>query len=439
MTELINKYLFNSTEEQKLYDVRAKLNIAKCIVSLCLGNEYNSTSIRNALLNRATRYFPRKLLTELVTKVNASEDWPKTFSDWIEQITTRASGGTENNNIHKDLRDTIIDYYLVKKCLPTRDDIVKVIVNVNPSYYRKISDIKKGIKTSGYKAKRLPRCTKTIIVEDPEQSLARMKYLKCIEQFRNAGAHIIYIEHKLTNKNGLILESLNYSYEDAILFNVAVSTSMGMISKKIEKVSDIFMPACEDAKYYLLTKWILDFVIPQVSVPSVFVLEDNLKTETDMPTMYSSKKIIMKWLELNDIPHNSNMHAAELFELIKRSRCNFFKKNVLEENLKYYDHKVLLRPCKTQYLNYFNILWDKVKFKPNSMKIELLNKFSNWEELEKAIIEIEQNTLKEDIEVHNTIEKILTIAKHERIPYDYIEKCDEFFDEITMEETVQVL
>nr|XP_034836740.1 uncharacterized protein LOC117993110 [Maniola hyperantus] len=423
MTE--EKIICKSFEEQKLHDIRAKLDIAKLVIKICLARQYDVNIIQYLLIKKASQYFSSEIITQLHSKFNT----PKTFNELNEMIKMSTTDDNDLNCYDDKLLRNII---LQSTRLPTKVFFRTLKDKSNKSWDQSQFEI--SMKTRGYKSKTLPRCTKSIIIEDPELSFERIKYLQRIQQFRTAGVPIIYIEEKITSERGCFFESLKRRNEEVMIFYLAVSSSLGMISSKHIRIPSLSKPV---NTHTLLLNWILESVVPYVSTSSVFVLEDkpyNLKSDVEPPTMYSSRTRMMNWLEQNDIPHNPNMHSAELFNLVKGSSRNLLGKSVFDD-LMSYGHKILLRPRKTQYLNYFNILWVKIFDKSNSLNMDFFNAMTinNWKRLEIMLREIEEKTIKEDIQVNKTIGKIFTFAEHEPMPFDFIKNFDDDLDEFKME------
>lgn len=436
-------------EQRRLFDINAKLVIAKQIVYICEEHKFQKDVIHNYIIRKGSQFFPSEYLKDIVANIHkmSTTSSPKTFSRWIKHSSLKRDLYLiENNAIDKLSRDIIVDHYVRKRTLLSKDEFINKLKNIA---YQRSLDIEVFMQTRGYKSKQLPNSAESIIIEDPELRFARMKYLQSIEQNRKAGMHIVYIDTKVANCNGHFVEKIKLKNNTAkvlTIFQRAVSPVMGVLSKKIRKLEIYSNLDTYDDLYCSLMNWIIETVAPQISTPSVFVIEDNIlygKTHNgDAPTMYSSKKEMLNWLQVNDIPHCKNMHSAELFELIKKSNRNLFKKKyVLDETLMSYGHKILRRPRGTNYLDYFDELWEKATYKPLFEKLCLFNQTSleNWKRMDGALSEIEQNVLKEDLAVNNSIEKLLTYAKYEQIPHHGEQILYRDIDEFKLEEIVKII
>lgn len=452
MTPKIERNEKVSIELLRLFDMNAKMEMARQIVLLCLAGKYQRQIMNDFIVNIGSRHFPTKILKQLVVSAHTMDiqGTTRTFSSWIKHsMSKRDLYLIEHNDVDKFCRDIIFEQYVKIRTLLPKHKFITKLKNIA---YQRALNVQEYMKTRGYKSKRLPHSFESIIIEDPELRFARLKYLISIQQYRKAGAHIVYIDTKVANNSGFFVEKIKLSNDIKqvflTIFQRAVSPVMGMLSKNTRGMSIVLKVDTSDDLNNFQLEWIIETVIPQISAPSVFVLEENIFCDQtqhgDAPTMYSSKTEMLNWLEVNDIPHTSNMHSAELFELIKKSNRKLIKKKYkLDEILMSYGHKVLRRPRMTNYLNYFDALWEKVTNKSLAEKLNVFNvtTLANWKCMDEALSEIEQNVLKEDIAVNITIEKLLTYVKHERIPCNVTQllDCNNDIDEFKMEDVVKII
>ncbi|XP_046974059.1 uncharacterized protein LOC124540489 [Vanessa cardui] len=407
-----------TVEELKLYDVRMKTNLAKHIITACMNKTINRNNISdNDFYIEAHNYITAStlLMSTILAKID-NKDKPKTFSDWFEELSWEKSEELNNDTQFLDipLRECIINHYLSMQCIPSKVSICDYLKNKGINIT--LQQIKKILIIKGYKTQRLPRNNATIIVEDPEQRFNIMKYLYKILQFRELELHIVYIGEKINKGTD---NSMTLSF-------VAVSSLMGVISRKNQKTSlatnvTQIMESRDD--------WVLNNVLQHLCIKSVIILENCTNdTKDQIPMIDSKKSDMINWLQKCDIPHSSEMHSAELFELIKRSiRTLSSEKHKIEEICAAYGHKVLRRPRREQYLNIFETFSNFENINTN-----------NWKNLELNLIEREKKIYREDAAVDEIIDKVLTYAKYGTIPYIYTHKCDEGIDEIKMAEIVKI-
>ncbi|CAH2099250.1 unnamed protein product [Euphydryas editha] len=448
-----NKALINtpkkSIEDVKLYDVQMKMKLAEHIVKACMNNTIDRNDLtQNEFYKEAQNYAPssKLLLSTIFEKINIKNK-PKTFNDWFEERSWQNSEDTSSQFLDIPLRHCFIDHYLHMHSLPTYSSIIDYLktngININ------IKEIKKVLKAKGYKTMRfrLPQNNISIIAEDPEQRFNRMKYLYNIIHLREDRPHIVYIDEKILSDENRQANIVKENDEIAIM--VAVSTEMGVISKKIQNATSN-VAANSTNNVELIDNWIINNVLPHISLPSVIILE-NRKNNTgiQVPTIFSKKVEMINWLEDNDVPYSSEMHSAELYELIRRSKHKIpTERNKLDEVLKVNNHRVLRRPGRFQYLNLFDTLWNNLQtaFKEShtftsfrdfiTVSLSSIG-VSEWKRLENMMITTEKKTYSDDKAVDHVIDKLFTYKESAILPNIYTYDCDEDIDEIKMAEIVK--
>jgi hypothetical protein len=308
------------------------------------------------------------------------------------------------------IRSILKEFYINRREIPTIKDI--------ESYAKDPEEVEKH--PDGFIWMQMPGMKQGIIVENPERVAKRILYLKKLEEYREAGAHIIYVDMrefiniphcslKISQSQGIIKQP---RYLDMVF--LVASAKMGLIR-------NFFYYECDN---YTVDRWLND-VVSSLDKYCVLVFQE---TNVEPPTEGSSKLVMSDWLSFNRIPHNPESHRGELYSLIKKfSSCsaNFF----LDEAMNGLGYNVLKRPCDMEELDFFYAFWQffttQEQCEGNNLK-KLISDYvttitiDDWQQTEKKLIETEKQKLIDDMLMEQTIDNLVTMAKDGALPKNTI-------------------
>lgn len=317
------------------------------------------------------------------------------------------------------LRKPFVNAYLVRRRIPLEDIYNEVLLNVNRS--RRVNKFS-SLKMNNYTLCRLPKTRKGILTEKSEMLNERILYLKKITQYRDEGRKIIYMEERITFDRAITED--NYEFESVCNHCIMLLNEEGIVLN--------FSIICGNVQVRV-AKFLYDFIeknLDRLPPNSVIVLKDKAHHKQNvmpMPTQFSSKKQMTDWLQYNEIQHDSEWHRAELYKLIEINMGNCKVEYNIDYFLKSHGHDVLRCPRHCQFLNHFHDFWGAVNRLLHKKHLRLTLAYSIkesfdeagkvftpniWKEKEKALIFLENKTLKEDLQVEETIDRLCTMMKY---------------------------
>ncbi|XP_049870763.1 uncharacterized protein LOC126370087 [Pectinophora gossypiella] len=270
---------------------------------------------------------------DLTTSISADEKKiiPDNLNEMlaVEEIQLTAHEQKEDNALPTTIlipsRETNIEDFDLS-CRISLLKIMKTFYTVKgaPSYEDIYEELKKQIqltldlptaeqtlKTLGYSYIKTKTNPGNILMEDPKFTFDRFHYAKKILKFRSMGKHIYYLDER-------IIESGNYIKIPSIdvTFPATRKTVFIHVVSQDGYISGMFF--YYDSNCY--KKWLLHILLPVMKPSSVVVMNNALHgTVTATPiSRYHTKNEMLQWLKERNIPCNSNLHKAELYDLIER-------------------------------------------------------------------------------------------------------------------------
>ena len=284
------------------------------------------------------------------------------------------------------IRRVIYEFY-EKKELPTKRMIINVLSD--RGIYVSKRQLDRLLPKLGFKWKKVSENRK-IFLERSEIRASRAAYLRQVQEYRQMGYQIVYLDETWVTKNHKASHCWlpNAKTEDIIelisnralkLPNIPSGKGKRLIILHAGSAESGFIPNCklvfhgklrveEDYHSEMNSKVFLDWfenqLIPELNQPSVIVLDNasyhNVRNiDCVTPTSSALKATMQEWLSSRNINFSSKMTKIELYALIKRHKpeIRYQTDEIAECN----GHLVLRTPVRHCELNPIELIWAQVK------------------------------------------------------------------------------
>lgn len=232
--------------------------------------------------------------------------------------------------VRKRIYEFLRDCYMSSK-LPTLEDL-----NEAAQSQLSMVDLQKLLNTMGFDYRKTTIGHLTL-VENPEITAQRFKYLCNIQKFRTANKTIYFLEEAYVTRNLDIMKFLppNETSDKELAMEY---TFYYAVCKK-GFINATFVNKNEDTCFeYWLTNTILKYLEPS----SVIVMMQRGETNKKI-TRYTTKEEMLKLLKNNDVPHRDDMHKSQLYDLIEKFRI-VTEKDQFQTFVKANGHEILYLP-----------------------------------------------------------------------------------------------
>lgn len=271
------------------------------------------------------------------------------YTGFTEQAINRMEEQTikcetiEDTIRYQSLLRASINAIYTNKSFPTTPALMKFLGDQVPPYWC-TATFKKHLKEIGYVNKRIMGTKWRYLVERPQVTFERFRYLKKIIECREDGRPVFFIEENFYDANGNYMKLSELEAYESIYkgrkppakwFIIYAISEEGI---RISKIYDIFQE-------FDFTEWVLEELLPLLPEASVIVyLDGNRKLESKTRiTMYSTKTDVMAYLDSHGVPYSEDMCKAELLELVDKVQ-DTSKASKLEETIKSEGFEVLRLP-----------------------------------------------------------------------------------------------
>ncbi|XP_045507595.1 uncharacterized protein LOC123703567 [Colias croceus] len=364
----------------------------------------------------------------------------RTFTDWYRDHDRRRLLTHQDHRDELILRHIFIHHYVHLHRIPTVEIMLGCLEEHFGHSYN-LDSLTQLLQRNGYIWKRVKGTSKSIVMEDPRKRYERRKYLDTILEMRKNKSHFVYIDDTIFIANDC---STSEERAENLYCYAAVSPTLGLLNsacmpltKEISKVIKV------PTENFILEKVIYE--IPQASV--IVIPERSYHAEPFLvvPNVHSSKEQMQAWLLHHDVPHTSDMHSAQLLQLVQRSKRHAQTDlRKFDITLSTYGHKVVRLPRQTSYLYYFQQFWTEFKqlrsATTNDWKDvvpEALKRVSNksWLEMESNLAALEQKVIEEDEALENILDKIQMMAR-DGLAKSKVTECDEIDSDEWLHEVI---
>ncbi|KAI8420906.1 hypothetical protein MSG28_008078 [Choristoneura fumiferana] len=310
------------------------------------------------------------------------------------------------------ISDNILEMYNKQKSFSFKDIYENIGSQIKVT---ELSQFCREMALVGYEHVNTLNCGQ-IVLENPKLAQERLLYLNKIKKLRNVQKPVYYLDERIID--------FNQSFKKPWLTDADISKIDGYIFLHIvsktgfQKGLFCNQPNAED-----LIKWISDIVLSTLLPSSVIIMDKSPlhgKTEAEHITRYHSKEDMVKWLQDNNIPCNSNMRKAQLYDLIARCPIKPTKYN-LDLLFKSHGHEVIRLPDNYHDLSLAELMWDHVNMNSSlhtndgnllNLKSRVLTTIENishekWSQFEDTI----ESTEKRLLDIDEATDEILNTYK----------------------------
>lgn len=289
-----------------------------------------------------------------------------------------------NNQVMSAIRNIIHRDFFQKNEPPTLTKIQAAVRSDRNLPNMCITTLYKILKELGFIYSSRKR--NSILIERPEITEWRHRYLRQIKRYREQKRNIVYTDETWVNEG----HTTNKVWQDTTIkshrqaHNEGVTTGLKNPSGKGQRLivtdaggQDGFVPNARliftakkgDGDYHkemnstTYETWFRDQLIPNLQPNSVIVLDNasyhSAKKEL-LPRRGWRKKDIQDWLDEKNIPYSKDMIIAELLELVEPQRSHYETKKI-DDMAKEAGHEVLRTPPYHCELNPIELVWGSSK------------------------------------------------------------------------------
>lgn len=311
---------------------------------------------------------------------------------------------SEDKKFHMDdfdrrvVRDTIREFYLVRKQVPTVSKLL-VAIKEKIDFHWGRETLRHLLHEMGFNFQRCKKM-RQILIERPDIVNWRCRYLRDIQLFRHENKKIFYLDETWVDNNLTFGKCWSSNEVHGVLTNTSSSNRLIVVSAGSKEgflagCTLIFKAGKATGDYHgqmnstNFQKWVEEKLIPSLPENSAIVMDNapyHCIQENKPPTKYAVKKDMVEWLQKNRIQCSLEMKKFALYELIEKHKPRE-KVYHIDVELKKRGHSVLRLPPYMCDLNPIELAWAKVKrvVKEQNVKADL--SLTNLENATKAAIE----------------------------------------------------
>ncbi|XP_064292425.1 uncharacterized protein LOC135309844 [Plodia interpunctella] len=315
------------------------------------------------------------------------------------------------------VRRKVTQFYTIFKKIPTLKTLNAVlreenILHCGREYLRLLlHDLGFKFKKCGSKRK--------LLIEQPNITSWRWKYLNTIKKYRRERRHILYLDETYVNASHNVSKCWQSKDELGVLSHIGKGDRLiivhcgGQIGF-VDGALVIFKSKCKTGDYHdsmnfaNFSKWINEKLMPNIPQNSVIVMDNaayHSVREEKKPTMASTKPTMQEWLRRHNVPFDEKLRKDDLYKLIKSHFTEDIYK--IDEVLKRNGHEVLRLPPYHPDLSWSPLSW--------SGKKEILERLfaeypkEKWENCVKHVIKIEDEYCKHDGALDEVVDFIINV------------------------------
>ncbi|XP_053618380.1 uncharacterized protein LOC128679904 [Plodia interpunctella] len=331
------------------------------------------------------------------------------------------------------VRRKVTQFYTIFKKIPTLKTLNAVlreenILHCGREYLRLLlHDLGFKFKKCGSKRK--------LLIEQPNITSWRWKYLNTIKKYRRERRHILYLDETYVNASHNVSKCWQSKDELGVLSHIGKGDRLiivhcgGQIGF-VDGALVIFKSKCKTGDYHdsmnfaNFSKWINEKLMPNIPQNSVIVMDNaayHSVREEKKPTMASTKPTMQEWLRRHNVPFDEKLRKDDLYKLIKSHFTEDIYK--IDEVLKRNGHEVLRLPPYHPDLNPIELVWGDIKGQLAQKSIdsnldqkkEILERLfaeypkEKWENCVKHVIKIEDEYCKHDGALDEVVDFIINV------------------------------
>lgn len=329
------------------------------------------------------------------------------------------------------VRRKITQFYTIFKKIPTLKTLNAVlkeenILHCGREYLRLL------LHGLGFKFKKCGSKRK-LLIEQPNITSWRWKYLNTIKKYRKEGRHILYLDETYVNASHNVAKCWQSKDEHGVLSHIGkgdrlIIVHCGGQSGFVDGALLIFKSKCKTGDYHdsmnfvNFSKWINEKLMPNIPPNSVIVMDNaayHSVREEKKPTMASTKSAMQEWLRRHNVPFDDKLRKDALIKLIKSNFTEEIYK--IDELLKRNGHEVLRLPPYHPDLNPIELVWGDTKGQLAQKSIDsnldqkknilerLFAEYSaeKWEHCVNHVIKIENEYCKHDGALDDVLDFII--------------------------------
>ncbi|XP_049865311.1 uncharacterized protein LOC126378115 [Pectinophora gossypiella] len=279
------------------------------------------------------------------------------------------------------IRNKIREFYAVRKEVPTLRKLHRVLKE-DINFCGGITSLRGVLKELGYRYKKCESKRK-VLIERHDIVVWRAKYLRIMKHLRATGKPVVYIDETYIHTAHEVSKCWQGPNEPGVSKAISLGeryiivhagSREGFIENCLlaYKTKSISADYHHDMNRDNFTKWTKEKLLPNLSQPSVIVLDNASYHSTRInkpPNSNDRKETLKKWLEDNGIEYPVDALKAELVSLVKRNKGEpvFEIDQLLEEH----GHTVVRLPPYHCDLNAIEMIWSLAKRQVASKNVNI--------------------------------------------------------------------
>ncbi|XP_028173855.1 uncharacterized protein LOC114362596 [Ostrinia furnacalis] len=269
------------------------------------------------------------------------------------------------------VRRKVTQYYTIFKKIPTLKSLNATLREDNVLYCGR-EYLRLLLHDLGFKFKKCGSKRK-LLIEQPNITSWRWKYLNTIKKYRREGRHILYLDETYVNASHNVSKCWQSKDEHGVLSHIGKGERLiiihcGGYTGFVDGALVIFKSKCKTGDYHdtmnfvNFSKWLNEKLMPNIPPNSVIVMDNaayhSVRVEKK-PTMASTKPEMQDWLRRHEVPFDDKLKKDDLSKLIKSHYTEDIYK--IDELLKANGHEVLRLPPYHPDLNPIELVWGDIK------------------------------------------------------------------------------
>lgn len=279
------------------------------------------------------------------------------------------------------IKNKINEFYIVKKQIPTLRSLLRELrdsINFTGCH----ETLRRILISNGFEFKK-NKDERSILIERYDIAAWRHRFLRTITTKRREGKEIVYLDETYVHQNYKSKKSWQGPSTSGAVTNISSGKRYIIVHAGSEKgfvpnALLVFSTKSKNADYHHdmnsqnFNKWISEKLIPNLSEPSVIVMDNasyHCVQINKGPTTNTRKAEIQAWLSSNGISYEDYLSREELLVLAKENKQAPVYQ--VDELLKRHGHEVLRLPPYHCDLNAIELVWSLAKRKVASKNIGL--------------------------------------------------------------------
>lgn len=278
------------------------------------------------------------------------------------------------DNFDRDvIRQTIEDFYLVQKVVPSVSKLLPVLKNKIDFHWSK-ETLRRVLHEMGFTWKKCAS-KRLFLIERRDIVNWRCQYLTQMRQFRLEKRNIFYIDETWIDTNLTFDKCWQGPHVTGVMSNHSSSNRLivvhiGSSNGFLPGSSLIFKAGTSSGDYHgqmnsnNFEKWIREKVVPNLPESSIIVMDNapyHNKQVDKPPSKYSVKSEMIDWLQRKGINCDSSMRKTVLYQLVEKL-MPATKVYRIDSSLQAHGHTVLRLPPYMCELNPIEFAWAKIKY-----------------------------------------------------------------------------